>query len=130
MRLRPQEVAAAAAAGRDILSCYAPLKVAIVSTGDEIVRPGGAFEPGKVYDANAPMLAGLVGSTGARATDLGILPDRAELVTAALADAARDYHAVIVSGGASQGAEDHVVRSIERSASGIFGRSRSSPDGR
>ena len=113
MRLRPQEVAAAAAAGRDILSCYAPLKVAIVSTGDEIVRPGGAFEPGKVYDANAPMLAGLVSATGARATDLGILPDRAELVTAALADAARDYHAVIVSGGASQGAEDHVVRSID-----------------
>ena len=67
MRLRPQEVAAAAAAGRDILSCYAPLKVAIVSTGDEIVRPGGAFEPGKVYDANAPMLAGLVSADRARA---------------------------------------------------------------
>ena len=112
-RLRPQEVAAAAAAGRDRLSCYAPLRVAIVSTGDEIVAPGGAFAPGKVYDANAPMLAGLVRAGGAVPTHLGILPDKREQVTASLRNAARDYHAVIVSGGASQGAEDHVVRSLD-----------------
>jgi molybdopterin molybdotransferase len=113
MRLRPQEVAAAAASGLDRLSCYAPLNVAIVSTGDEIVRPGGAFAPGKVYDANAPMLEGLLRATGAIATNLGILPDKAEQVKACLGDASRDYDAVIVSGGASQGAEDHVVRSID-----------------
>jgi molybdopterin molybdotransferase len=112
-RLRPQEVAAAAAAGRDRLSCYAPLKVAIVSTGDEIVAPGGAFAAGKVYDANAPMLEGLVRAAGAVPTHLGILPDRAEQVTEALGNASRDYHAVIISGGASQGAEDHVVRSLD-----------------
>ena len=112
-RLRPQEVAAAAAAGRDRLSCYAPLKVAIVSTGDEIVAPGGAFAPGKVYDANAPMLEGLVRAAGAVPTHLGILPDKAEQVTASLRNASQDYHAVIISGGASQGAEDHVVRSLD-----------------
>jgi molybdopterin molybdotransferase len=112
-RLRPQEVAAAAAAGRDRLSCYAPLKVAIISTGDEIVAPGGAFAPGKVYDANAPMLEGLVRAAGAVPISLGILPDTAEQVEACLSNAARDYHAVIVSGGASQGAEDHVVRSLD-----------------
>ncbi len=112
-RLRPQEVAAAAAAGRDRLSCYAPLKVAIVSTGDEIVAPGGAFAPGKVYDANAPMLEGLVRAAGAVPTHLGILPDKAEQVTASLRNASQDYDAVIISGGASQGAEDHVVRSLD-----------------
>jgi molybdopterin molybdotransferase len=112
-RLRPQEVAAAAAAGRDRLCCYAPLKVAIVSTGDEIVPPGGAFAPGKVYDANAPMLEGLVRAAGAVPTHLGILPDKAEQVTASLRNASQDYHAVIISGGASQGAEDHVVRSLD-----------------
>jgi molybdopterin molybdotransferase len=112
-RLRPQEVAAAAAAGLDRLSCFAPLKVAIVSTGDEIVAPGSAFAPGKVYDANAPMLEGLVRAAGAVPTSLGILPDTAEQVTACLGEAARNYHAVIVSGGASQGAEDHVVRSLD-----------------
>jgi molybdopterin molybdotransferase len=112
-RLRPQEVAAAAATGLGRLSCYAPLKVAIVSTGDEILRPGAPFEPGKVYDANAPMLQGLIRTTGADATDLGVLPDRAEQVTAALRAASGRYDAIVISGGASQGAEDHVVKSLD-----------------
>ena len=112
-RLRPQDVAAAAATGLDTLSCYAPLRVAIFSTGDEIVAPGEAFEPGKVFDANAPMLEGLVRAAGANPTYLGILPDKAEQVTASLRDASRNYDAVILSGGASQGVEDHVVRSLD-----------------
>jgi len=112
-RLRPQEVATAAATGLAQLRCFTPLKVAIVSTGDEILRPGEAFAPGKVYDANAAMLEGLVRAAGAEPVDLGILPDKAELVRAALFDASRRYDAVVISGGASQGAEDHVVRSID-----------------
>jgi molybdopterin molybdotransferase len=102
-RLRPQDVAAAAATGLDTVSCYSLLKVAIMSTGDEIIRPGESFEAGKVYDANAPMLEGLVRATGAIATNLGILPDKAEQVK----------DAIVISGGASQGAEDHVVNSID-----------------
>ena len=112
-RLRPQDVASAAATGLGRLPCYAKLKVAILSTGDEILRPGESFSPGKVYDANAPMLRGLVGAAGAEAVDLGVLPDRADLVKAALADAARAYDAIVISGGASQGAEDHVVNSLD-----------------
>jgi molybdopterin molybdotransferase len=112
-RLRPQDVASAAATGREQLACYEKLNVAILSTGDEILRPGESFSPGKVYDANAPMLQGLVGAVGANAVDLGVLPDKAELVKTALADAARVYDAIIISGGASQGAEDHVVRSLD-----------------
>ncbi len=112
-RLRPQEIASAAAAGLDRLRCHAPLKVAIASTGDEIVRPGESFALGKVYDANAPMLTGLLGSAGAQAVDLGVLPDKAELVRAALLEASEVYDAIIISGGASQGAEDHVARSID-----------------
>jgi molybdopterin molybdotransferase len=112
-RLRPQDVASAAAAGLDRLSCFAKLKVGILSTGDEILRPGEAFSAGKVYDANAPMLHGLIQGAGAEAVDLGLLPDKAELVKAALAKAARAYDAMILSGGASQGAEDHVVKSLD-----------------
>ena len=112
-RLRPQDVASAAATGLGRLPCYAKLKVAILSTGDEILRPGESFSPGKVYDANAPMLRGLVEAAGAEAVDLGVLPDRADLVKAALADAARAYDAIVISGGASQGAEDHVVKSLD-----------------
>ena len=111
--LRPQEVATAAATGLDRLRCYAPLKVAVVSTGDEILRPGEAFTRGKVYDANAAMLKGLIQAAGAEAVDLGILADNAGLVRAALSDASRRYNVVVVSGGASQGAEDHVVPSID-----------------
>jgi molybdopterin molybdotransferase len=112
-KLRPQEVATAAVIGLDLLSCYSPLKVAIASTGDEILRPGEAFAPGKVFDANAAMLEGLIRAAGAVPVDLGVLPDQAELVRAALLDASRKYDAVVISGGASQGAEDHVVRSID-----------------
>jgi molybdopterin molybdotransferase len=112
-RLRPQEVASAAAIGLDRLRCYAPLKVAIASTGDEILRPGEAFAIGKVYDANAPMLEALAETVGISTVDLGVLPDKAERVRDALSAASETYDAIIISGGASQGAEDHVVRSID-----------------
>ena len=112
-RLRPQDVASAASTGRERLACYEKLKVAILSTGDELLRPGETFSPGRVYDANAAMLEGLIGAAGAEAVSLGVLPDKAELVKAALADAARAYDAIIISGGASQGAEDHVVKSLD-----------------
>jgi molybdopterin molybdotransferase len=113
IRLRPQDVASAAATGLDQLRCYMPLKVAIASTGDEILRPGQPFAVGKVYDANAPMLEGLVSAAGAEAVDLGVLPDEAGRVRSSLLEASKAFDAIIISGGASQGAEDHVVRSID-----------------
>jgi molybdopterin molybdotransferase len=113
MRLRPQDVATAAACGIDRLRCYAPLRVAILSTGDEILRPGDVFEQGKVYDANAPMLDGLIKSVGAEPAALGVLEDAADRVRAALKDAASRYDVLVISGGASQGAEDHVAKTID-----------------
>ena len=113
MRLRPQDVATAAACGLGAVSCYAPLKVAVFSTGDEILRPGDPFAEGKVYDANAPMLHGLIAAAGAEAVDLGVLPDERDRVRAALAAAAAEFDALVISGGASQGKEDHVVQSID-----------------
>jgi molybdopterin molybdotransferase len=112
-RLRPQDVASAAACGLDKLRCFASLRVAILSTGDEILRPGHVFEQGKVYDANAPMLGGLVKSVGVEPTDLGVLEDDADRVRDALEGAASRYHVLVISGGASQGAEDHVAKTID-----------------
>ncbi len=112
-RIRPQDVASAAAAGLDAVCCHARLRVAVFSTGDEILRPGDAFVEGQVYDANAPMLHGLIAATGAEAIDMGVLPDTSERVVAALAEAGRAFDAVVISGGASQGRQDHVVSSID-----------------
>ena len=112
-RLRPQDVASAAACGLARIRCFAPLKVAIVSTGDEIVRAGAPFVQGMVYDANAPMLDGLVEAAGARPVDLGVLPDKGDLVREALTNIARSYDVLVISGGASLGVEDHVVRAID-----------------
>jgi molybdopterin molybdotransferase len=111
--LRAQDLAALASLGLAEAACFARLKVAIVSSGDEVVRPGAPFSEGLVYDANAPMLQALVASAGAVPTDLGILPDDPVEVRRGLADAARRYDALIVTGGASRGEEDHTVAVLD-----------------
>lgn len=111
--LRAQDLAALAALGVAEVDCFARLRVAIVSTGDEVVRPGAVLAEGQVYDANAPMLASLVTSAGAVATDLGVLPDDLSQVKAHLADAARKFDVIITSGGASRGDEDHLVTALD-----------------
>jgi molybdopterin molybdotransferase len=111
--LRPQDLAALASIGLAEVPCFARLKVAILSTGDEVLRPGAAFAEGLVYDANAPMLAALIASAGAEATDLGVLPDNREEVKRRLAAAAKRFDAVVLSGGASLGEEDHVVAALD-----------------
>jgi molybdopterin molybdotransferase len=111
--LRPQDLAALASIGMAEVPCFARLKVAIVSTGDEVVRPGAALGEGQVYDANAPMLAALIAGAGAVPHDLGILPDDRDEVKRRLAAAARSYDAVILSGGASRGEEDHTIAALD-----------------
>ncbi len=111
--LRPQDLAALASLGIGTVPCFARLKVAIVSTGDEVVRAGETLGAGQVYDANAPMLAPLVASAGAQPTDLGVFPDNLEAVKRRLAETARAFDVIITSGGASRGEEDHVVSALD-----------------
>jgi molybdopterin molybdotransferase len=113
-RLRAQDLAALASVGRANVACRVPLRVAIVSSGDEIVRAGQALGEGQVYDANAPMLHALVAAAGAAPVDLGVWPDQQAEVDARLADAAARFDLIVTSGGASRGDEDHMVRAIER----------------
>lgn len=112
-QLLPQTIAAIAATGTATLRCYRRLRVAILSTGDEIVRAGAPLGAGQVYDANGPMLATLAALGGAEVTDFGVLPDRAETVRDTLGQAAERFDAIITSGGASHGDEDHVARSVQ-----------------
>ena len=112
--IRPQDLAALASVGRHDLDCFQRLSVAILSSGDEVVRAGsGPLVPGHVYDANAPMLAALIETAGAACHDLGIHRDNPDVIRRALAEAARRHHVVITSGGASRGDEDHMVSSLD-----------------
>ena len=113
-RLRPQDVGVAATLGRAELAVFRPVRVALLSTGDELLEPGAALIDGATFDANRTLLRGLLQSQGCAISDLGILPDRPEVVAAALRDAAAAHDVVLTSGGASRGDEDHVVRAIER----------------
>jgi molybdopterin molybdotransferase len=111
-RLRPQDIAAIAATGIANIRCYAPLRVGIFSTGDEIIRPGAPFEPGLVFDANGPMLHSLAGLLTTCVFDLGVLPDNADVVRKSLMDAAKSTDVLITSGGVSRGEEDHVGKTL------------------
>ncbi len=91
----------------------APLKIALFSTGDEVREPGAALDPGAIYDANRYILRGLLGRLGCAVTDLGILPDRAEVVRETLAAAAADHDLLLTSGGVSVGEEDYVKAAVE-----------------
>jgi molybdopterin molybdotransferase len=111
-RLRPQDVAALAASGASSIACFKKPRLCIFSTGNEILPPGAPFSPGKVYDSNGPMLAGLFAPLGLSPAYGGILPDSREAVHETLHAAARDYDLVMTSGGASLGEEDHVIAAL------------------
>jgi molybdopterin molybdotransferase len=110
--LRPQEIGAIASTGAGSVSCFAPLKVAVLSTGDEILKAGEPFQNGRVYDSNRPLLAARLSTLPVEITDLGILPDKADVVRDTLTEAARTHHAVLTTGGASRGEEDHVIATL------------------
>ncbi|MEZ5842988.1 MAG: molybdopterin molybdotransferase MoeA [Hyphomicrobiaceae bacterium] len=115
--VRAQDIAALASIGRATATCFARPRVAIVSTGDEVVRPDpasplGRLPTGHVYDANAPMLVALARSAGAIVEDLGIWPDDRAEVTRRLARAAAEFDIVLTSGGASRGEEDHIAAAL------------------
>jgi molybdopterin molybdotransferase len=113
-RLQPQDIALAAALGFAHLEVRERLRVALFSTGDELVDPGAAPGPAQRFDSNRVLLAALCRRAGAEITDLGILPDRTDAIAAALRDAAPTHHAILTTGGVSAGEEDHVRDAVEQ----------------
>jgi molybdopterin molybdotransferase len=111
--LRPQDLSALASLGFEEVACFHRLRVAVVSSGDEVVRAGAPLKPGQVHDANAPMLAALIANAGATPVDLGVLPDELDAVQEALSAAAQAFDVIITTGGASRGEEDHMVAALD-----------------
>ncbi|MBV9554450.1 MAG: molybdopterin molybdotransferase MoeA [Alphaproteobacteria bacterium] len=113
-RLRPADLGLAAALGRHRLAVYRRLRVALLSTGDEVREPGTPLPPGAIYDANRIMLASLLRGLGCRVDDLGIRPDREAALAETLTAAAAEHDLIVTSGGVSTGEEDHVRAAIEK----------------
>ncbi|WP_417475644.1 gephyrin-like molybdotransferase Glp [Leisingera sp.] len=106
--ITPADLALAAATGLAELPVRQPLRVGVLSTGDELVEAGMPAGPGQVYDANRPMLLALLRQMGFQALDLGRAADDRGDLRARLDDAAARADVILTSGGASAGDEDHV----------------------
>jgi molybdopterin molybdotransferase len=121
-RLAAQDVALAAAVGLTNLTVRRKVRVALFSTGDEIVDPGKPRPAAALYDANRFLLDGMLERLNADVTDLGILKDDPAELETAIANAARDHDLVLTSGGVSTGEADHVRNAIEKIGKLVFWR--------
>jgi molybdopterin molybdotransferase len=121
-KLGTADVALAAAQGLTQLPVRRRLRVAVFSTGDEVVEPGTVRPAAAIYDANRHLLRGLLTRFGAIVTDLGILRDEPAALQTAIAAAAAGHDLVITSGGVSTGEADHVRTAIERIGRLVFWR--------
>jgi molybdopterin molybdotransferase len=103
--------------GLDRLEVVARPRVALFSTGDELVMPGTVapedMPSGAIYNSNRFFLRALLQRMGCVVTDLGIVPDRREATLQALADAAREHDLILTSGGVSVGEEDHIKPAVQ-----------------
>jgi molybdopterin molybdotransferase len=120
--LEAQHVALAAALGSTELAVRRRLKVAIFSTGDELVEPGSARDAAAIFDSNRVLLTELLERLGAVVTDLGILADDAEKLSARLRQAATGHDLIITSGGVSTGEADFVRKAVESIGTLVFWR--------
>ncbi len=106
-RLRPQDLGLLASLGLAEVVVYRKVKVAEISTGDELKLPGEALAQGEIYDSNRIVITTLLYRLGMEVLDLGKLPDNPDAIRAALERANQEADAVITSGGVSVGEADY-----------------------
>lgn len=107
----------AASIGRAAVDVARRPRVALFSTGDELVMPGTVppeqMAPGAIYNSNRFFLRSLLQRLGCEVTDMGVVPDRRDATIDALRDAARGNDLIVTSGGVSVGEEDHVKPAVQ-----------------
>jgi molybdopterin molybdotransferase len=112
-RLRPQDVALAAAFGLTQLQVRRRIRVAVFSTGNELVSPGAPRASAQLFDSNRFMLMAMLGRLGCDVSDLGILRDDRVSLAHGLTRVARSHDLILTTGGVSTGEEDHVKAAVE-----------------
>ena len=119
--IRPQEAGALAAAGITELPVFAPLSMALISTGDELIPPEQEPRSGEIRDINTQALKALASKQGYRVVSAQVLPDDEERLEAALREALIASDVAVISGGSSQGEKDASARVINKIAKpGVF----------
>lgn len=111
-RLTPQALGLAASVGAAELRVLRQPRVALFSTGDELVMPGEPLPPGAIYNSNRFTLRALLEAAGCIVDDLGIVPDKLDATRAALRRAAEGNDLILTSGGVSVGEEDHLKPAV------------------
>ncbi len=116
-RLTPAELGLAASIGLAQLQVARRPRVALFSTGDELVMPGEVapehMRPGAIYNSNRFFLRAMLQRLGCAVTDMGVVPDRLDATVAALREAAQGHDLILTSGGVSVGEEDHVKPAVQ-----------------
>ncbi len=111
--LQPAMLGLIASVGTASVTVFKPLRVAIFSTGDELVTPGQPLPPGQIYNSNRYTLTALLQQAGAEVIDLGQVEDTLEATQSALQEAANRADCIITTGGVSVGEEDHIRPAVE-----------------
>ena len=112
-RLRPQDVALAAAFGLTHVEVRRRIRVAVFSTGNELVSPGASRGAAQLFDSNRFMLMAMLVRLGCEVSDLGILGDDRVSLASALKSVAGTLDLILTTGGVSTGEEDHVKAAVE-----------------
>jgi molybdopterin molybdotransferase len=112
-RLTPQALGLAASVGAARLTVARRPRVAVFSTGDELVMPGEPLKPGAIYNSNRFTLRALIQAMGCECTDFGIVPDKLDATRATLREAAQGHDLIVTSGGVSVGEEDHLRPAVQ-----------------
>jgi molybdopterin molybdotransferase len=115
-RIRPQEAGLLAAAGITELPVFVPLKLCVISTGNELVPPEQVPGPGEIRDINTHIIKALALKRGYSIVSTELLPDDGDRLQAAIRKAMISSDVVVISGGSSQGEKDLTAEIINRTA--------------